>query len=164
MSWSLRWRRGLTVACCRVRDTDYNSPGSQGNWHKSFWRKLLQAKLQGENTATPISRKWDSRLTEQDVLQSKMQFSSQLVPPIRKLLQASYLYPSEGRQNENHSHRKLTKLITWIKALSNSVKLWAMLCGATKMNGYNGKFWQNVVHWRKDWKTTSAFLPWEPHE
>ena len=30
--------------------------------------------------------------------------------------------PSEGRQTENHKHRKLTKLITWTIALSNSVK------------------------------------------
>ena len=28
-------------------------------------------------------------------------------------LSASYPSPSEGRQNENHNHRKLTKLITW---------------------------------------------------
>ena len=44
----------------------------------------------------------------------------------------SYLHPSEGRQNENHNHRKLTNLITWIPTLSNSVKLWAMLCRATQ--------------------------------
>ena len=31
--------------------------------------------------------------------------------------------PSEGRQTENHYHRKLTSLITWTTALSNSVKL-----------------------------------------
>ena len=36
----------------------------------------------------------------------------------------------EGRQNENHSHRKLIKLITWTTALSNSMKLWAMPCMA----------------------------------
>ena len=23
---------------------------------------------------------------------------------------------------------------------------------------------QNVVHWRREWQTTLAFLPWEPHE
>ena len=28
--------------------------------------------------------------------------------------------PSEGRENENHNHRKLIKLITWTTALSNS--------------------------------------------
>ena len=40
--------------------------------------------------------------------------SWQSVPPTRKFAQASYPHPSEGRQNENHNHRKLTKLITWI--------------------------------------------------
>ena len=39
---------------------------------------------------------------------------------------------SRGLQNENHSHRKLTKMITWITALSNSMKLWAILCRATQ--------------------------------
>ena len=48
------------------------------------------------------------------------------------LPQASYAYPSEGIQNENHSHRKLIKLNTWITALSNSMKLWAMPCRATQ--------------------------------
>ena len=45
------------------------------------------------------------------------------VPSIRKLPQAPYPYPSEGRQNGNHNYRKLTKLITWTTALSNSMKL-----------------------------------------
>ena len=35
-------------------------------------------------------------------------------------------------QTENHSHRKLTNLITWTTALSNSMKLWAMPCRATQ--------------------------------
>ena len=26
------------------------------------------------------------------------------------------------------------------------------------------KAWQNVVHWRREWQTTTVFLPWEPHE
>ena len=30
--------------------------------------------------------------------------------------------------------------------------------------GHGEKFSQNVVHWRKEWQTTSVFLPWEPHE
>ena len=41
-------------------------------------------------------------------------------------------YLSEGRENENHNHRKLTKLITWTIALSNSMKLWVMPCRATQ--------------------------------
>ena len=58
--------------------------------------------------------------------------STRSVTPIRKLPWASYPYPSEGRQNENHNHRKLIKLITWTTALSNSVRLWAMLYRATQ--------------------------------
>ena len=33
-----------------------------------------------------------------------------------------------------------------------------MLCRAS------GEFWQYVIHWRREWQTTSVFLPWEPHE
>ena len=65
-------------------------------------------------------------------LQNKTQFPSQSVSPIRELPKASYPYLSEGRQNENHNHRKLIKLITWTTALSNSMKLWAMPCKATQ--------------------------------
>ena len=46
------------------------------------------------------------------------QFSPQPNPPIKKLPWDFYPYLSEGRQNENHNHRKLTKLIAWITALS----------------------------------------------
>ena len=60
------------------------------------------------------------------------QFSSQSFSPIRKLPSASYPSSSEGRQTENHSPRKLTNVITWTTALSNSMQLWAMLCRATK--------------------------------
>ena len=64
--------------------------------------------------------------------QNETQFPPQSVSPIRKLPQTSYLYPSEGRQTENHNQRKLIKLITWTTALSNSMKLWAMPCRATQ--------------------------------
>ena len=30
--------------------------------------------------------------------------------------------------------------------------------------GHDGEFWQNVVHWRREWQTTSVLLTWEPHE
>ena len=49
-----------------------------------------------------------------------------------KIPQASYPYLSEGRQNGCHNYRKLTKLITWITALSNTMKLWTMPCRATQ--------------------------------
>ena len=41
-------------------------------------------------------------------------------------------------------------------ALSDSMKLWAIPCRATQ----DREFWQSMVPWR----TTSVFLPWEPHE
>ena len=30
--------------------------------------------------------------------------------------------------------------------------------------GHGGELWQNVVHWRREWQTTSVFLPWEPQK
>ena len=54
------------------------------------------------------------------------------VSPIRKLPQASYPSPSEGRQTKNHNDRKLTNLITWTTALSNSMKLGVMPCRVTQ--------------------------------
>ena len=36
--------------------------------------------------------------------------------------------------------------------------------GPPKTGGHGGEVWRNVVHWRRDWQTTSVFLPWEPHE
>ena len=31
--------------------------------------------------------------------------------------------------------------------------------------GHGVEFWQNMVHWRREWQTTSVvFLPWELHE
>ena len=41
-------------------------------------------------------------------------------------------YPSEGRQNENHNHRKLIKLVTRSTVLSNTMKRRAKLCRATQ--------------------------------
>ena len=36
------------------------------------------------------------------------------------------------RTDWNHSHRKITNLITWNTTFSNSMKLWAMPCRATQ--------------------------------
>ena len=36
--------------------------------------------------------------------------------------------------------------------------------GHPRLMGHGGEFWQNTVHWRREWQTTSVFLPWEPHE
>ena len=61
-------------------------------------------------------------------------------------------HPSEGRQNETHNHRKLTKMIPFITTLHNLMKLWAIRVGPPKTMGHGGEFWQNVVHWRREWQ------------
>ena len=70
---------------------------------------------------------------------------------------------SEGR-HRNHNHRKLVNLNTWTTALSNSMKLSHAVWGHLRRVGHGGEVWQNVAHWRREWQTTSVFLPWEPHE
>ena len=49
--------------------------------------------------------------------------------------------------HKNHNHRKLTNLITWTIALSNSMKLWAMSCRATQDG------WVIVESSDKTWST-----------
>ena len=64
--------------------------------------------------------------SEQDPVSPSVSLSHQ------EASKAFYPYSSEGRQTENYNHRKLTDLIPWTTALSNSVKLWAMPCRATQ--------------------------------
>ena len=63
-------------------------------------------------------------------------------------------------------HKKLTKMITKITALSNPMKRWAMtsMQGQPRWRGHGGEFWQNTVHWRRQQQTTSVFLLREPNE
>ena len=59
----------------------------------------------------------------------------------REVLDLTRFYPtSEGRQNENHNHRKLIKLMTWTTALSNSMKLCCV--GPPKMHG---SWWRVLI-------------------
>ena len=64
-----------------------------------------------------------------------------------ELISRSWYQLRAGRQIENHSHRKLTNLITWITVLFNSMKLWSMLCGATQDR------WVMVESFDKMWST-----------
>ena len=43
------------------------------------------------------------------------------------------------------------------------MKLSHAVWGYARQPGRSGEVWQNVVHWRREWQTTSVFLPWE-HE
>ena len=66
---------------------------------------------------------------------------------LKQEIQGYYPSSSEGRQTENHNHRKLTNLITWITALSGSMKPWAMPCRATQYG------WVVVESSDKMWST-----------
>ena len=65
---------------------------------------------------------------------------------------------SDGR-HKNHNHIKIVNLITRTTALSNSMKLSHALWGHPRWAGHGGEVRQNLVHWRREWQTTSIFLP-----
>ena len=70
----------------------------------------------------------------------------------------------DQRADRLKPHRQLANLITWTTALSNSMKLSHAVWGHPGRMGHGGEVWQNVVNWRREWQTTSVFLPWEAHE
>ena len=52
--------------------------------------------------------------------------------------------------------------LSWWRGLCKAVKLWAMpLQGHPRQTGHSEEFWQNVVHWKREWL---VFLLREPHE
>ena len=152
----------FTCSVCLVADshltlcsaTDYSLPGSTAPriFQEEYWsgvpfptpRDLPNPgiKLPSPVSPTLAGRFFTTSTTREDLLCRSVIlivifiviYIWQSVSPIRKLPQASYPYPSEGRQNENHNHRKLTKLITWITALSNS-NYEPCPVGSTKTNG-----------------------------
>ena len=81
-----------------------------------------QVKQQGGTQPHPSTENWIKDLLSMVPPIRTRLFPPQSISPIRKLPLRSYPYSSEDRQNENHNHRKLTKLITWTIALSNSMK------------------------------------------
>ena len=53
---------------------------------------------------------------------------------------------------------KGTCITQWSYEMSLAVQ------GHQRQTGHSGEFWQNVVHWRKEWQTTPVFLLREPRE
>ena len=131
VSRSLWLRRGLAVACCRVGVTECSSaclgPFEGGHHYLHYLHcSLVSGQTTGREYSPAHQQKIGLKIYWAWPQPSEQDPISPSVSAIRKLLWASYLSPSEGRQTENHSHRKLTKLITWTTALSNSMKLWPM--------------------------------------
>ena len=50
-------------------------------------------------------------------------------------------------------------LIIWLRNFISNFFIFKIY-----VEGYLLQYWLNVVHWRREWQTTSVFLPWEPHE
>ena len=104
VSRSLGQRCLLTMACCKVRGTECNSAGinpCEGGHHYPY-HSLASGQTMGREHSPAHQQKigikiywvW-SHPSEKDP------HSPKPVPPIRKLPQASYPYPSESRQKEN---------------------------------------------------------------
>ena len=163
-------RRGSAVACCRVGGAECSSACTgafEGSCH--FLHYLHHSLVSGQTTGREHS------LTHQQKIGLKIYWAwpySSEQDPVSPTVSLSHQEASisllsfsiRGRQNENHNHRKLIKLITWTTALSNSKKLWAMPCRATQD-------WQVMVGssdkcgpLEKGMANHSVFVPWEPHE
>ena len=93
---------------------------TQQCWHKPFWRR---SPLPHHSLAIGQTTGREHSTTHQEKIRLKVywarphpseqtQIPPQPVSPIRELPQAYCPYLSEGRQNENHNHRKVAKLIT----------------------------------------------------
>ena len=125
VSRSLWQRHGSPAACRGDRGADSSSAGSHGAcWHRSLCRhyyrypyhSLARGQTTGRGDSPTLQQKIGLKIYYAwPTYQSKTQIPLQPVPLIRRFPQASFSYPSEDR--------KLTKLITWITALSNSMKL-----------------------------------------
>ena len=118
------------LACCD--SWGHKFPTWLSNWTELNWTHLH-----------PSTDNWiKDSLSMAPPNKARPSFSlSQFLPPgtfHKPLIKEAYQpSPSKGRQTENSNHKKLTNLITWATALSNSMKLWAMPCRATK-DGWMG--------------------------
>ena len=131
---ALWWRHGVTVACCRGRDTEYNSVWTrllEGGCHYLHYHYHSLVSGQTGRKHSPVNQRkiglkinwvWPCP-SEQDPVSPTVSLSHQ---------ESSISLLSEGRQNENHNHITLIKLITWTTVLFNSMKLWVMPCSPTQ--------------------------------
>ena len=147
----------------------------QGHWvlqylHRTFWRRshylhyLHQSLVSGQTTGrehrpTHQMKIWfnifwaQPHPSEQDPVSPRVSLSQQEAS-IRLLS-----YTSEDRQNENHNHKKLVKLITWTTALSNSMKLWATQDGWVIVES-SGKMWPTQVVMANHFNILALSIPW----
>ena len=97
---------------------------------------------------------WSSREEKPHV--EGMRNPSKTVGVARGHQRADTLKPYSQKTSQ-FNHTKTT-------ALFNSMKLSHALRGHSGWMGHGGEICQYVIHWRREWQTTSVFLPREPHE
>ena len=88
VSWSLWWRHGLTVACCRVRGTEHSACTchfERGCCYLHYsYHSLVSGQTTGRENSPIHQQKLDYRFTEHGPdHQNKTQFPPQSVSPIR---------------------------------------------------------------------------------
>ena len=138
VSRSLRQRCGSSVACCRVQvpacGSAYMGPFEGGRHCLHYCHHSWAS---GQTTGRKHSHEENQQKTGLKVYWTWPRPSEQDRFPLSQSLPLGSFHKPlilihQREDNENHNHRKLTKLITWTTALSNSVKLWAMPCRATQ--------------------------------
>ena len=122
------WRHGLVVACFRLGGTECSSACMgpfEGGCHflHYFHHSLDSGQATGREHSPAHSQKIEDLLSLTPPIRTRSSF-----PHSQSFPSGSFHKPlillHQNRQNENHNHRKLTKLITWTTtALSNSIKL-----------------------------------------
>ena len=138
MSRSLQLRRGSVVACCRVGRSKSSStcmgPFEGGSHYLHYLhhgsaqvnnREGTQLHPSTENLIRLLSMGPPIRTRPSFPLNQSLPSGSFHKPLILLCQRANH-------QTENYNHRKLTILIPWITALTNSMKLWTILFRATQ--------------------------------
>ena len=75
----------------------------------------------------------------------------------RTIIQRPPEWKSQSQRANQNDH--VYHSLVWLSEPMNHA-----VQGHPRQMGHGGAFWQNVVHWRREWQTTPVFLPWEPHE
>ena len=105
------------------------------------------------DTPHPAALCWSSR-EEISHAQGKRN-PNKMVGVARRHQRAGTLKPYSQKTSQSN-HTRTT-------ALSNSMKP-SHACGATQDRQVMVERSDNVVHWRREWQTTSVFMTWEPQE
>ena len=109
----------VTQSCPTLRDPmDCSLPGS--SIHGIFQAGVLEWGAIASREGTQLHPSTENWI--KDLLSMAPPIRTRPSFPFSQSLPSGSLHkpPSEGRQTENHNHRKLTNLITWTTALSNS--------------------------------------------